>query len=165
MRKTGLLFLVIFLLMNFNPVLSFNTVALAADSHTLDINVGPVNEVSLNNSGNIITFNVDPATVAIDSSTILQYTTNESNKKITVSTPLNIAKGIIIEIEAVGVSYATGNTVMLSHTNVTGDIITSLSNASGSCGVEYEINVDENVSPDIEGNDYSYDMIYTIVDE
>ena len=116
--------------------------AFAADtaSHTVTVTVSAINEVSISGGNVSLAINSGsssgPATASDATTADLLWSTNESNKKITVATSLATVD-YPLTVEALNVTGGTsGGQVTLSTTAQ--DLVTGISLTSGTADLSYE---------------------------
>lgn len=114
--------------------------AASTATHSVTVNVSAINEVAV--AGGALVLNIATATAgsnpddATDSSTNdLQWTSNESSKKITAETDLG-SPNFALQVEASGVSGGTtAGAITLSSSAQ--DFVTGISTTVGSCDLAY----------------------------
>jgi len=140
-------------------------IAFAASSgnHSVTVQVNAINEIGI--SGGNITLTVNSATAGsdpdaeVDNTTCdLQWTSNESSKKITVVTD-NASQSFTLKVVAQSVSGGTAASEVTLCTTTT-DFITTIYKTTGTCNLKYtaEGRTSQRVGIDV------HTVIYTITD-
>ncbi len=118
------------------------TLALAGDSdnHQVTVTVTAINEVVI--SGGNVTLTINSATSgsdpddAVDNTTCdLEWTTNETSKKITVATSL-ASQNFTLKVVAQNVTGGTAATEA-TLTTTAADFVTGIATTTGSCDLQY----------------------------
>lgn len=121
---------------------SLSPVAFAgsSDSHTVTVTVTAINEVAI--TGGNVTLTINSATAGSepdakqDTSTSLAWTSNQSNKKITVATD-QAAPAFSLSATAASVTGGTSaGAVVLS--TAAADFVTGIATTTGSCTLQYD---------------------------
>lgn len=122
-------------------VLFSASMVLAADSdgHTVTVNVSAINEVAI--TGGNVTLTINNATAgaepddATDTSTSLDWTTNEQSRKITVVSD-NATPNFTLKVQATGVTGGTG-AGEITVTDSAQDFVTGIAETTGSATLSY----------------------------
>lgn len=135
--------------------------ALAADtaSHNVTVTVSAINEVAI--VGGDISLTIDSATAdgsfvpATDSTTDLQWTTNEAGRKITVATDLAApAYGLQVEATNISDGSVAAGPVALSTTAT--DLVTGIANTAGAADLSYTATADASAAVGTETHVVTY---------
>ena len=134
-----LLAIVIFLLLTLGPISTLT--AGNTDNHTVTVSVSAINEVAITGGNVTLTINTATGGSELDSQTDnttadLNWTTNESTKKITVGTNL-VSPTYTLTVEAKNVSGGTAaGAITLSGASAQ-NFVTGISLTTGTCDLEY----------------------------
>ena len=162
-KKFAIVFVAIFLLLNL-PELSFSE---SSTSHKVTVCAQSINEVALNGGNVTLTINSAIAgddTTCIEENTIcdLLWTTNESNKKITVASD-NGSQNFTLKVSAENVRGGSASPEVPLSTTTT-DLITGITSTTGKCDIRYSALYNAFADrPDGTGAD-NHTITYTLTD-
>ncbi|MBN2373434.1 hypothetical protein JXL19_06595 [bacterium] len=155
----------IILLSVFILLLSLTEVSLAAntDNHAVTIQVSAINEVSISGGGVTLTINSatagsEPNSSADNTTCDLLWTTNQTNKKITVVSSLGAPK-FTLKALAENVSGGTAASEATLSTTAA-DFVTGIATTTGNCDIKYTASATASAGT---GTD-SHTITYTLTD-
>lgn len=110
------------------------------DNHSVTVQVNAINEVAISGGGITLTINsatagTEPDAVGDSTTCDLNWTTNESSKKITVATD-NGAQNFTLKVWAKGVTGGAAAAEVTLSTTAT-EFVSGIANTTGGCGLRY----------------------------
>lgn len=130
-------------------------------SHNVNINIPAINNIAVAQPDLYISITSpeagdepDPVT---EQAGKLLWTTNQTNRKITVSTPILIETGIQVQVRPINVFGGIGlDWIVIDQSDR--DVVTEISKVAGRCDLRYRVTATTEADP----GDYSVNVLYTL---